>query len=333
MKINDFQLIQTSAYPEFDLKITLKPSYRCNQSCWFCEEYDNASYMWTKEDCDLVLDKLKEIPSNKKSIWIYFYGGEPTLSIYWEYLQYEIVKLFPFKELFIQTQTNMSIDPNRLKMFLTQIDELKQPNHTINICGSYHLNKQTVEEYLTIMDICKEHYALGLTFFNTDLLHKDQFFKEFYTLVAKYPDDVKLRFTEIGKGVQETDEAQLYDDKYPIKSYEYRYLMEHHKELQKYFEEGFNFNVNINGDEAVMNFAEVSAKDVHKNFRLMKCECGSKNLVIDHNLKAYHCNDDFKNNINVHEIADINLKTFLEKPVFCMNSACYDGLEFHKWKR
>lgn len=329
MKINNFELIQTSAYPDFDLKVTLKPSFRCNQSCWFCNEYDNDSHQWTKEDCDLVLEKLRDIPSDKNSLWIYFYGGEPTLSKHWEYLQYEIVRMFPFKELFIQTQTNMSINPTRLRLFLAQINECKQPNHTIDICGSYHLNKQTVEQYLDVMDVCDEYKALGLTFFNTDLLHKGQFFKEFYTLVAKYPEHIKLRFTEIGKGVQDTKEAKLYDDKYPIKSYEYTYLMEYHKELKEYFEEGFNFNV----DDTVMNFAEVSGTDVHKNFRLMKCECGSKNLVIDHNLKAYHCNDDFKNNINVHEIADIDLKLFLDKPVFCMNSACYDGLEFHKWKR
>lgn len=331
MKIKNFELIQTDKYPEFDIKVTLKPSFRCNQSCFFCEEYDNSSYQWTKEDCDLVLDKLMTIPEDKESIWIYFYGGEPTLSEHWEYLQYEIIRMFPYKQLFIQTQTNMSVDINRLKLFLSQVNEVKQPNHIIDICGSYHLGKQTVEEYLEKMVVCEEYNALGLTFFNTDLLQKEKFFKEFYILVARFPEHVKLRFTELGLGVQDTKEAKQYPETDDLKSYEYNYLMKNHQELRNFFEEGFNFIVETKGEE-IMNFAEVSAKNVHKNFRLLKCKCGSKNIVIDHNLKAYHCNDDFKNNINVFDIKDIDLNEFLKRDVFCMNKACYDGLEFRKWK-
>jgi len=333
MKIHNFELIQTTMYPDFDLKITLKPSFRCNQSCWFCEEYDNTSYQWTEEDCDLIIEKLSQIPLDKESIYIYFYGGEPTLSEHWEDLHYRIIEIFKYRELFIQTQTNMSVDKDRLNLFLSCVNERKQPNHTIDICSSYHLNKQTPEEFKEKMDICNKHNALGLCFFNSDLLHKDQFMSEFYYLAGHYKDKMKLRFTEIGKGVQDTKEAKQYDDNYALKSYEYNHLMEFHPELREYFEEGFNFNVNIEGNDSIMNFAEVSANDIHKNFRLMKCDCGIKNIVIDHNLKVYHCNDDFKNGINIYDINDINLDTFFDKEVYCMNKACYDGLEFHKWKR
>ena len=99
--MNNFELIQTDEYPDFDLKVTLKPSYRCNQNCWFCEEYDNSSNMWTLEQCDRVLDKLREIPEDKQKIWFYFYGGEPTISEHWEYLHFKIIEMFPDRELFI----------------------------------------------------------------------------------------------------------------------------------------------------------------------------------------------------------------------------------------
>ena len=64
----------------------------------------------------------------------------------------------------------------------------------------------------------------------------------------------------------------------------------------------------------------------------MKCACGLKNIVIDHNLKIYHCNDDFYNNINITDIRDLDLNTYLNKYVRCLNNACYDGLDHKKIK-
>ena len=87
-KITSFEIIQHPEWFDYDLKITLKPTFKCNHRCWFCNEYDNSTQSWTQEQCDVVLDKLKEIPSNKKRIFFYFYGGEPTRSKYWEYLNY-----------------------------------------------------------------------------------------------------------------------------------------------------------------------------------------------------------------------------------------------------
>jgi len=54
----------------------------------------------------------------------------------------------------------------------------------------------------------------------------------------------------------------------------------------------------------------------------MKCDCGTKNLVIDHELNIYRCNDDFKNGRKNVPDSD---------PKVCLNKECYDGLEFTKW--
>ena len=86
--MNEFKLIQTDQFPVYDLKITLKPCFRCNHNCWFGDEYNNSSSMWSKEDCDAVIDKLRDIPDTKQKLFFYFYGGEPTLSEHWEYLNY-----------------------------------------------------------------------------------------------------------------------------------------------------------------------------------------------------------------------------------------------------
>ena len=130
-KIKSFEIIQTDEWPQYDLKITLKPCFRCNHKCWFCEEYDNKTKTWTKDQCDEVLNKLKDIPRDKKKIFFYFYGGEPTLSKYWEYLHYKLIQIFPERDLFIQTQTNLSLNEDRLKKFLHKINNIKslKPYH------------------------------------------------------------------------------------------------------------------------------------------------------------------------------------------------------------
>jgi len=332
-KIKSFEIIQTDEWPEYDLKITLKPCFRCNHKCWFCEEYDNKTKTWTKDQCDQVLDKLKDIPKDKQKIFFYFYGGEPTLSKYWEYLNYKLVELFPERELFIQTQTNLSLNKNRLHKFLTKIQSIKKHKHTIDICSSYHLNKQKVNDFIDKMKICQKHNSLGLCFFSTELSKKQQTLSELTAISNIFPDKLKMRFTEIfNLSLKKTQGYEEYlNDEYLVgddngKSLEFRYWLKYYPELKKYFEQGWNFNV----DGDTYNFSEVSGFDIHKKFKFMKCECGVKNMVIDHNLKVYHCNDDFYNNINIKDLQDLNLNTYFSKYVRCLNNACYDGLDHKK---
>lgn len=333
--MNKFELIQTQHYPAFDLKITLKPSFRCNHMCWFCDEYDNKTKQWSREDCDLVLSKLSEIPEQKKRLFVYFYGGEPTLNKHWEYIQFELVKMFKNRYLYIQTQTNLSIDQARLDSFLSEINHRKDSKHKIDICSSYHLNKQTIDEFIEKMYVCESHDCLGLCFFSTEVHIEDQFLREFYQLVDHFPDKVKLRFTEIHditrRGIDKYDE--LLEDEYlrgsdAGKSLEFRYLIKKYPEFRKFFETGFNFNV----DGVVKNFSEVSAENIHKQFKYMSCDCGTKNIVIDHNKIAHHCNDDFYNKIPGVPVSELDIVDFISRKRICLNHTCHDGLEFTKQK-
>jgi organic radical activating enzyme len=318
-----FELIETDEYPTFDFKVTLKPSFRCNQACWFCDEYDNKSYEWSKEDCDKVLDKLDSVLKPYQSIFIYFYGGEPTLSKYYEYLHYELIKRHKDKKLFIQTQTNGSMHKERLITFLNTLE--LQDNHILDISTSVHLNKQKISDLIDKLKILREYNALGNIFPSTEYNHEEQFIEELRLMIHEFDNKVKIKFTEIGAGIIDTQEAQLYpSDQGDIKSFEFRYFTQKYPFLLNYLEEGFNFQV----DDKVVNYSIVKATDIHKQVRFMKCECGTKNLVIDHNLKMYRCNDDFKNNIGIQDISE----DLVIKNKYCLNKACYDGLEFKKWK-
>lgn len=332
-RIEYFKQIPSKEWPLYDLKVTLKPCFRCNHKCWFCEEYNNNTKMWSKNDCDTVVNTLSKIPTDKENIFFYFYGGEPTLNKYWEYIQYQLVNVFKDRKLFIQTQTNLSLKANRLETFCDNINKIKSNKHTIDICSSYHIGKQTVSDFIEKMDICEEHGHLGLCFFSTEIPRQRQTISEFKSIADRYPDKIKLRFTETTSlahknipGYEEylKDEYLLGDD--DGKSLEFRYWLREYPELRKYFESGWNFDVN--GD--TYNFSEVSAYNIHMKFKYMKCQCGTKNIVIDHNLKAYHCNDDYNNQINITPLQDVDMSTYFSRPVRCLNSACYDGLDFTK---
>jgi|TARA_R110000782_G_scaffold87840_1_gene169877 organic radical activating enzyme len=335
-KIKSFEIIQSEEWPEYDLKVTLKPCFKCNHKCWFCEEYDNNTKTWTKEQCDEVLEKLKDIPKDKQKIFFYFYGGEPTLSKYWEYLNYKLVEIFPERELFIQTHTNLSLNKQRLEEFLKKISVLKNKNHKIDICNSYHINKQNINTYIEKMKICDKYNALGFCFFSTELPKKAQVLDELHQIASLFPDKLKMKFTEIEnlKFKNLPGYTEYLQDEYLVgsdngKSLEYRYWLKYYPHLRKYFEEGWNFNIN---DEININYSDVKGHNIHKKFKFMKCACGLKNIVIDHNLKIYHCNDDFYNNINITDIRDLDLNTYLNKYVRCLNNACYDGLDHKKIK-
>lgn len=333
-KIHSFKLIPTSSWPEYDVKITLKPSFKCNQMCWFCSEYDNNTRVWDESRCDLVLNKLAELPERYQNVFIYIYGGEPTLSKSWEYLQYSLVKLFSNRELYIQTQTNLSLNASRLDNFLLEINKIKQESHEVNICSSYHIGKQDVTEFIHKMSICEQHGSLGLCFFSTEIAKEEQMLHDWDKLIEKYPDHIKLKFTEIGDLLTRTDVEgydHLLDDEYLVgddagMSLEYRYWVKKFPQWKQYSETGWNFDV----DGHVLNYSEVKAKKINRKFKYMKCECGNKGAVIDHNLVVYHCNDDCYNDINGKKLTDVNFNEYFQRPVRCLNAECYDGLDFKK---
>ena len=257
------------------------------------------------------------------------------MSKYWEYLNYKLIELFPEKDLYIQTQTNMSLNIKRLESFLKKVNQIKQKNHIIDICSSYHLNKQKVDKFIEKMYICKKYNSLGLCFFSTELPKKEQTLEELYKIAKHFPDKLKMRFTEKHnlKFLKIPGYEEYLKDEYLLgndngKSLEFRYWLKYYPELKKYFEQGWNFKVN----DKIFNFSEVSGYNIHKKFKFMKCDCGIKNMVIDHDLNVYHCNDDFYNGINIIKLDKLDLSTYLNKWVRCLNNHCYDGLDHKKYR-
>jgi len=299
---------------DFDLKITLKPSVRCDQQCWFCSEYNNHEKDWTLDDMYKVIDKIKELNTNQR-IFIYLYGGEPLLFKNWNILILELLKIPNIK---IQIQTNLSIKLSDLKSFY----ENGFDRERLEFCSSYHLGKQKVNHFLEKLKFLESVDGLGYCFFNTDVCDESKFRREFKMVKNLIPNKLKVRFTEAQNNFPDNYpvEARQYNDK------NYDYVKYNNDKLfDGCLEDEFTFDVN----NKVKNFTEVlSSKD--NAFKLWKCECSMYNIVIDNNLKVYKCNDDYSNNHYNIDIDELNKNYF--KIGYCMNKYCYDGLEFKKWK-
>jgi len=331
--MKSFEIVKSDSWPEYDVKITLKPCFRCNQQCWFCNEYDNNTRMWTIPDCNNVLRKLKSLPDRYNRVFVYFYGGEPTLSENWEYLHYMLFDIYKERDVFFQTQTNMSVKSPRLERFLSTCETFKPDNHTIDICSSYHIGKQDVDDFITKMNICKDYRALGNCFFSTEVPKEEQMMKEFDKLIESHPDKIKLKFTVIPKLKQKKLKGyeHILNDEDLISSdngqyAEFRYFTKKYPHMLDYLEQEWNFKV----DDEVINYVDVKHRKLHEQCRMMSCECGKKGIVVDHDLNVFHCNDDNYNNINGIKLSELDLTTYLERNSICMNRACWDGLDFKK---
>lgn len=251
----------------YDMKVMMQPSYKCNQNCWFCQEWDNTSKIWTKDDCDKVLSKLEKMPEDKKSIYFLFHGGEPTLCRHWEYFHYRLVDIWKDRELFIQTQTNLSMNKKRLEKFLDKIHEIKPSHHVIDISSSYHIGKQNVDDFIEKMKIYQKYVGFGPCSFTAELIHKEkQTLYEYNKLVDSMPpgkiwwrpvvvNDVEDVFErgDAGMGRMLPDnefrrykellesDREYYAGKKNGATIEYKYMLRHFPEMNHVYTP-FNFN-------------------------------------------------------------------------------------------
>lgn len=306
MLINEFKL-NRSYNKSADLKITLKPTYKCNQMCSFCKEYNNGFKSWGRNTIDILCEKLKELPKKFEKIFIYYYGGEPTLFKHLEYLTEKLFDTLGDRDVFIQCQTNGSISMRRIKNFNFK---------NFEFCTSYHLNKQTVDEFIQKLLLMREMDILGFCFINTDRENEIQFIDEFNRLASVIPDKIKMRFTFLPG-------AEVNDYEYFTKKYPY---------LNNFCEEQFEFKVN----GGVIGYDEFYNKRLN-NFKNMKCECTSKSLVVNWDETVFHCDDETRILLTNHNkkmlyLKDLDLSTFFKPFKICSEPWCHRGLEFSKYK-
>ncbi len=298
----------------FDYKITLKPTDKCNQKCWFCNEYNNQSNDWTLSDTNKVIQKINDIIFNLKKqkpnyiIYIYFYGGEPTLFKYWEYMNKEILKIDADNNkrlMVIQTQTNLSLSYNRLSNFLHSFKNNEK--NRIELCSSYHVGYQKVQEFKQKLDLLDKHNANTFCFFSTDHTQESLMLSDLDYLKN---NSIIIRYT-------------LHDK--ISRNYDYTKYSKHKLFIGKN-EEQFNFDIiTDNNIKSIINYKDVMFLRMN-SFENMKCDCTKRNLIIDNNLLCYSCMDYQKKSMIGVSLDNYKISDYM----ICEIKECYNGLEFKK---
>lgn len=255
-----------------DMHVMLQTSYNCNHRCWFCTEWSSNGKSWTKSECDLVVDKLTQLPPEKNKIFIQFHGGEPTLCDHWEYIQYELVDRLKDRELFIQTQTNLSLSKDRLANYLDEIHKRRQKHHVIDINGSYHLGKQHINEYVEKMKMLTPRVAFGgVQFVGEIMCREEKTINEYNILENSFPGQICYRHVVVNqpgktsiknryKTFSETDNTGNRTN------IEYRYTVQNFPELlSRYYPHGWLLRFNTNMYSADSIWARYYISDILRN--------------------------------------------------------------------
>lgn len=292
-------MLTNESCDSFDFKVTIKPTLKCNHQCWYCEEYDNSNHT-RLEDMTSIIEHLKLL--NKNNIWIYFYGGEPTINPYWEQLVLDCDIIASN----IQTQSNLSLKLQRLEKFCDTNYRSK-----VTISPSYHISKQPIKEFIYKCSLLEQAGMLAPIFVSTEIKRAEQFKKDFQALYDKFGDKVKVRYTEYGNDI--TMEYNYFSPNYSDKEEEYTFLL----------------------DNQSISYYNVRKNRIFEQFKYKRCESGSKHLVINPDGTLYNCNDYYEAGILLpyNILSDWNPNKF--KSLFvdniCRVDTCVDGLEYVKY--
>ena len=75
--IKDFKRITANEYTN-KLVIEFKPTDKCNFDCSYCCFHDNKSIPLPRETFNKYLEVLRQRGTEKKEVYLFVYGGEPT---------------------------------------------------------------------------------------------------------------------------------------------------------------------------------------------------------------------------------------------------------------
>jgi organic radical activating enzyme len=265
----------------YDIRIMLQCSYKCNHMCWFCDEWDNKEgRSWSLDDCDLVVEKLEQLPEQYKNIYILMYGGEPTLCKHWEYLHFEIYKALKGRNVLIQTQSNMSINHNRLKSFTDNLTHQLQDNHSFDICGSYHLNKQQPQEFIDKMFTISEVALYGGVSYSGEIIkNTEQSISEYEYIQKNYKDD-RIFFRTLAVNNRDVLSSKRYRDVIASNStyksagpvIDFHYMYDNYRDyIQEYLPFGYNLPI-INKKQTIWDniYLSLTYKNMASTLRSFK---------------------------------------------------------------
>lgn len=305
--------------------IEVRLTSKCNYNCYYCTDlhYNKVPFVThnTKNMCDLINVAYQII---KKPIYIYIYGGEPTIYPHLHsYLDALVEGINCDVDITIDIQSNLSL---KLDWWKTFCEKYKDTNHYLKICGSYHNTQTTIHDFLSKAILIKKYNMLNVVTF---MYNKQKNVLSDFNTAVKFLGSKHCEISPlIDSRVSQPKESNV-DELIYIKENE---------NITDFKTHSFFFSENIPVEEKNGDTKKRSRYDfwLTNDNTFTGCICSSPldRLVIDWDGSAFYCESHLFsedkpifniNNNNNYEIYFKNLK-----PVKCMFKKCFFNIESKK---
>lgn len=304
--VRDFKKITAQEYTD-KLVIEFKPTDKCNFDCSYCCFHDNRSIPLPRKTFDNYLEILTNRGTDKKSIFLFVYGGEPTKHP--DLIEYiiDIVNIYKGLKVKVLIQSNgMWWDVTEYKKACDILDE-----HGIEYVFSFSFHK----EYTKITGIAKRIKYL---------ISRGRFEVMTYMITR---NEIKSHISNINimrkVGIPVYVRTILQESEWFMNS-EYKNVIT--REI-----DGDSFIIEDKLGKRAASFEDLTMGG-YLNFNGYNCSSGDNSILLSANGKIYRCDMDFlydrdvmyDANISNKIINNTNCKTCTHK--FC---SIYYG---DKWK-
>lgn len=300
--------------------IEVRLTSKCNYNCYYCTDlhYNKVPFVIHNVNhiCELINEAYKHF---NKPIYLYIYGGEPTIYPYlFEYLDGILENVNSDVDFTLDIQSNLSLKNDWWENFCKRYANKSQ---IIKICGSYHNTQTNIYTFIKKAIILKRHGMLNMLSFMYN--NKKNVMKDF-------------KFATKIIGIDHCEICPLIDSKVsqPIKSNIAEVLyIEKNENINEFKKHSFFFKDTIPVDNKKRSrFSFWLQND--NSFTGYLCNAPLDRIVVDWDGSAFFCEShlfsDTKPIFNINE--KNNYKTYFMnvKPKICNFNKCFFNIESKK---
>jgi MoaA/NifB/PqqE/SkfB family radical SAM enzyme len=295
-------VINSSATGAGDIDITIRLSNKCNQSCTYCNEYNNSEIYPTYDYMISLFDStLSQI--NDKNIRIYIFGGEPTIiPKFYEVVVY-VINNYKNVEFEIQTNTTKNIE------WFSKFSEYSEYIN-FNCSFQYHQYRQ-IDNLYAVIPYLKDNNLIS----HLDIMLEDGHSIEINKVIEKLKtlvpaEIIKLNFVDFTynpeyEAIVGSNDNDKKDDEFAVT-----------------FKNGL-----------VKKYSENDLrKSENDNFMMFRCRAGNRTLIIETNGDIFYCKSRrLKDKCVGNVFGENKIKSIVENEwILCSYGRCFCEMHLEK---
>ena len=305
--------------------IEVRLTSKCNYNCYYCTDLHYNKVPFIKHNsqnmCDLINVAYKLL---KKPIYIYIYGGEPTIYPHlYSYLDALVDGIDCDVDITIDIQSNLSLKLDWWKVFCEKYSAI---NHYLKICGSYHNTQTSIHDFLSKAILLKKHNMLNVVTF---MYNKQKNVLNDFNVAVKF---LGIEHCEISPLI-DSRVSQPNDSNIDELSF-----INENENIDNFKSHSFFFNESISVEEKNGKVKKRSRFDfwLTNDNSFTGCQCSSPldRLVIDWDGSAFYCESHLFSEetplFNINDDNDYALYFANLKPTQCIFKKCFFNIESKK---